>query len=241
MEKNELFNKKKDNFVKNNKKIAMLFAISNIFFTLLWSASAIIVTINNIKSDIGPIIVFVCLLFTVITLILGIVVIITTKNKYTKNVHYFDDDDKLKFIPSFLKIQIVYSNLILQGILVILIGITIRGDTGIRVASGGILLMGISLSICIYSRIIRRSYLNKKSSVVNDIIIEKSFYHSTSIPERVIYLVLTIAILIMIFNLIINYDSLINKILLFTFSVGFIGYNIFTQLKNLKTFKSTNN
>ena len=61
------------------------------------------------------------------------------------------------------------------------------------------------------------------------------------IIERVVYVIFIIAIIIMAFNLIINYQSTFNKILLFVSYVLFIGYNLYIELKCLKKHNSKKN
>lgn len=241
MVKEELFNKKKKEYIKSNRKIAIAFFLANIFFTLLWVISGYTITLNNLSKDTGPIIVFIFAMLTLISLITGIVMIVMHAKAYTGKVEYFTEEEKINYIPSFLTNQIIYSNVILIGILVILIGIILRGDLGIQVASIGLAIAGLAISFCIYYRIIRKSYLVKKSNVVNDVIKEKSLYYSTSIIERVVYVIFVIAITVMSFNLIINYQSTFNKVLLLVSYALFIGYNLYIELKCLKKHNSKKN
>lgn len=241
MVKEELFNKKKEEYIKSNRKIAIAFFLTNIFFTLLWVISGFTITSNNLSKDTGPIIVFIFVMLTLISLVTGIVMLVMHKKTHTGKVEYFIEEEKINYIPSFLTNQIIYSNVLLVGILIVLIGIALRGDLGIQIASIGLAVAGLAISFCIYYRIIRKSYLVKKSNVVNDVIKEKSLYYSTSIIERVVYVIFIIAIIIMAFNLIINYQSTFNKILLFVSYVLFIGYNLYIELKCLKKHNSKKN
>ncbi len=241
MVKEELFNKKKQEYIKSNKKIAISFFLTNVFFTLLWAISGFTITSNNLSSDTGPIIVFIFLTLTLISLITGIIMVIMHKKNHTGKVEYFTEEDKINYIPSFLTNQIIYSNVLLIGILIILVGIVLRGDLGIQIASIGLALAGFAISFCLYYRIVRRSYLVKKSNVINDVIKEKSLYYSTSIIERIVYLIFVMIIIIMVFNLIINYQSKLNKILLFVSYGLFIGYNLYIELKCLKINSNNDN
>ena len=233
MEKEELFNKRKSEFIFDNNILGKAFFLTNTFFSFLWVISGFVITSNTVENEIGPIIVFVFTILTIISLIVGIALTIRYRNKYTKKVEYFNEEEKLKFIHIFRKTQIIYSNALLIGILIILGGIAIRDDFGIEIASVGVAVAGLSISTCIYYRILRRSYSTKKSNIINDIIKEKSLYYSTSIIERIIYVCFIIAILIMTFNLILNYKNKVNEIFLFITYLLFMAYNLFIEIKSI--------
>ena len=51
MVKEELFNKKKEEYIKSNRKIAIAFFLTNIFFTLLWIYNYIKQPIKRYRSN----------------------------------------------------------------------------------------------------------------------------------------------------------------------------------------------
>lgn len=235
MNTENLFDKKKNDYIINYKNIAKYAFIANLFFAFLWTLSGFVITTDEYNSDVGPTIIFIflllCLIFLILTIIKGV------KVKKSKKINYFSEEEKEAYLQKFLLNQIAYASIIFFGILIMLIGLIVRHDLGIQIASIGIAITGIGISICIYNRIIRKMYLSKKSNVVNDSIKENGLYHSTPIVDRLIILILFITNGIMLYRYIVKYESTLNKVLLLVSYLILMFYYIFNQIKCYRKLK----
>lgn len=238
MNTEELFEKKKESHIKAHTNIAKSLFVSNLFFAFAWVITGLKITDDFfLDSDDEPIIVYIFIAFWLMFLIYAIVKKIITNNNETKKINYFSKEEKETYLKKYIIIQIAYTNIIFVGIIIVLIGLVIRQSLGIQIASLGIAITGIGISICIYNKVIRQMYLSKKSNVVNDVIKEKGLYHSTSIFDRLIILILFIVVAIMLYALLTDYNNALKKVLLFVTYIILMAYFTYIQIKCYKKLK----
>lgn len=233
MNKGELFEKKKNHHINSYMKIARYAFVSNLFFTFFWVIIGLFPGKETIDDDaIEPFISYIMLLLCFVFLVLIIFKVIIVKRNDSKKLNYYSEEEKIIYLKSFLKSQLIYSIIILIGIFVIIIGLTYRGSLGIQFATIGIAITGFGVSICLYNRIVRIAYLSKKSNVVNDIIKERGVYHSTSIIDRLIILILIIVVVILLYVFIFSkFSNILVRNLLYLFYLLFTSYYAYIIIK----------
>lgn len=239
MNKEELFEKKKNHHINSYKKIARYAFVSNLFFTFFWVIIGLCLSKETIPDDaIEPYISYIMLLLCFVFLVVMIFKIIIVKSNDSKKINYFSEEEKKLYLKSFLKSQLIYSIIILIGILVIIIGLTYRGSLGIQIATIGIAITGFGVSICLYNRIVRKSYLSKKSNVINDIIKERGLYHSTSIIDRLIILILIIVVFVLLYIFIFSkFGNIFVKNLLYLLYLFLTTYYAYVIIKCINKMK----
>lgn len=221
----------KEKYLKENKISGISYLISYLSLSLIVLMILFLMGFLNPSNDVAPILLFIFLVSTVISFIIGIIYH-KKKNTTRGNLDFFTEQDQLKYLGKFLKIQIAQISILFIGLFLLILGFIIKYKEGIITSFFGLTLITIAISYAIINKIKKNPLRSKKSDILEDKISEFSFFNTLSILERFILSILLIAIIVMSFSAITDSTNTVLNVFLLIIGLIFISYNIYISIKS---------
>lgn len=240
----KLFEKKKNELIRNNKRMALFFSLASLFFFLVIACALLNGPFydynqdnpNFNMSDLFYLIAIGLIVFALAFTIIGISLVFICKNMGSKKIKFFNEAEKTLFLQKFLKHQLISFILYIVGFITIICCVKQKVPTYMIIASISFIIVGCALSDTVYMQIIRIIYKDK-SSVLGDIVKEKGIMGNFKIYERVIVLISLIAFLIVLTSFLINSNSLPLMLITIILTITYFGLLIYGDILVLKKIK----